>query len=84
MASAITVFNEIVTLDEELANILQEPFYFDARGQQLQEYPAVQKVPICIWFEGSLIGLYKRPYIELAQRFKYVPPLSNRQIEALD
>ena len=84
MVSAITVFNEIITRRPELAEVLQKPFFFDARGQQLDDKSSIQKVPIYLWHEGRLNALYKRPYIEFAQRFKNVPKLSQEQVAALD
>jgi len=84
MASALTIFNEIIKIEPELAMVLQEPFYFDARGQQLPGCPSIQKVPIFVWYANRLNVLHKRPYIELAQRFKEVPPMNERQVAALD
>jgi len=84
MVSAVTVFNEVLARDPELARVLQEPFPFDARGQQLAGRPAVQNVPIFVWCAGRLNGLHKRHYIDAAQRFDAVPRLSDIQVAALD
>jgi hypothetical protein len=84
LISAVTVFNEILRRRADLAEVLQQPFYFDARGQQADGLPRYQAVPIFNIFEGRLHVIYKRDYIDLAQRFDEVPPLSERQIEALD
>ena len=83
MVSAITIFNEVIKSEPRMAEVLQKPFYFDARGQQLSGYPAIQKVPIFVWHAGRLNVLHKRPYIDLAQRFNDVPKMSELQIEAL-
>lgn len=83
LVSAVSVFNEIVRRRHDLAQVLQEPFHFDARGQQLPNAPPVQEVPIYSYHEGHLNVLYKREYIDLAQRFENVPRLSPKQIEAL-
>ena len=83
LVSAVSVFNEIVHRRHDLAQVLQEPFHFDARGQQLPNAPPVQEVPIYSYHEGHLNVLYKREYIDLAQRFENVPRLSPKQIEAL-
>ena len=84
LVSAVSVFNAIVDQRPDLAEILQLPFPFDARGQQIKGYPRVQTVPIFSAHAGHLNVLYKREYIELAQRFPEVDPLNALQLEALN
>ena len=84
LVSAVSVFNEIIRRCPDLAESLQQTIYFDARGQQAEGLPRYQAVPIFNVYEGRLHVLYKRDYIELAQRFDEVPRLSERQVEALD
>lgn len=84
MASAVTMFNEVLKRDPELAVVLQEPFHFDARGQQLPGRPITQEVPIFVWHGNRLNALHKRHYIDAAQRFDEVPRLTEKQIAALD
>ncbi len=84
LVSAVAVFNEILQRQPYLARILQEPFYFDARGQQVPGTPPYQHVPIFNYHLGHLNVLYKREYIDLARRFDHLPPLTRPQIEALD
>jgi hypothetical protein len=84
MASAVTIFNEVLKRDPELAVVLQQPFHFDARGQQLPGRPRTQEVPIFVWHGERLNALHKRHYIESAQRFDEVPRLTEKQIAALD
>ena len=84
LVSAIGVFNTILERRPDLAVVLQEPFDFDARGQQRPGSPPFQRVPIYSWFAEHLNVLYKREYIDLAQRFPDEPDLSPVQIEALD
>ena len=67
----------------DLAEVLQQPFYFDARSQHEND-TKVQVLPIFTEYEGNLNVLYKRRYIEAAQRFADVPRLSSAQREALD
>jgi hypothetical protein len=81
LASVGALFNEILARRPDLAEVLQEPFYFDARAQA-QEH--CQVVPIFIHHAGHLSALYKRRYIETAQRFEDVPRLTPKQVEALD
>ncbi|MEC7418069.1 MAG: TauD/TfdA family dioxygenase [SAR324 cluster bacterium] len=84
LVSAGTVFNAILDQRPDLAEVLQQPFYFDARGQELAGQPPYQEVPIFCFYKEHLNILYKREYIERAQRFPDVPRLSPLQQEALD
>lgn len=84
MASAVTLFNEVLKRDPELAIVLQQPFHFDARGQQLPGRPRTQEVPIFVWHGDRLNALHKRHYIDAAQRFDEVPRLTEKQVAALD
>jgi len=81
--STTAVFNEILKRRSDLAEVLQRDFYFDGRGQQRPGLPRAQKVPIYNFHEGHLSAIHKRFYIDLAQRFPEVPPLTAAQIEAL-
>jgi hypothetical protein len=84
LVSAVSVFNAILDRRPDIAGVLQKPFDFDARGQERPGSPPYQRVPIYTPFAGHLNTLYKRDYIELAQRFADVPRLTPLQIEALD
>jgi hypothetical protein len=84
LVSAVSVFNEILGRRPDIARVLQEPFDFDARGQERPGAPAYQRVPIFNFHDGHLNVLYKREYIDLAQRFSDVPELTSLQVEALD
>ncbi|NKC17111.1 MAG: taurine catabolism dioxygenase TauD [Gammaproteobacteria bacterium] len=83
LVSSTSVFNELVRRYPDLASVLQEPFHFDSRAQHPWEQK-VQSVPIFIYHGGYMSALYKRRYIELAQRFDDVPRLSAAQLAALD
>ncbi|MCH9669955.1 MAG: TauD/TfdA family dioxygenase [Gammaproteobacteria bacterium] len=83
LVSSTAVFNELVTTHPEYARILQEPFHFDARAQNPWEQ-RIQSVPIFTHHAGYMSALYKRRYIELAQRFDDVPRLTEAQIAAMD
>ncbi|MEE2658866.1 MAG: TauD/TfdA family dioxygenase [Candidatus Latescibacterota bacterium] len=84
LVSAVSVFNIILQRQPELATVLQQSFHFDARGQQSPGAPPYQRIPIYSFFQGHLNVLYKREYIDLAQRFPEVPELTPAQVEALD
>jgi alpha-ketoglutarate-dependent taurine dioxygenase len=84
LVSAVSVYNEIVRRRPDLAEVLCEPFAFDARSNQLPGQKRVQEVPIFTVEDGCLYVLYKRGYIQLAQRFEEVPQLTRAQTEAMD
>ena len=84
VASTQAVFNALLERDQALARVVQEDFYFDARGQALPGHGPVQVVPIFAHHEDHMFMLHKRHYIELAQRFPDVPKLSALQRKAID
>tara|TARA_B100000427_G_C15502558_1_gene592629 strand:- start:735 stop:1760 length:1026 start_codon:yes stop_codon:yes gene_type:complete len=84
IVSAHAVFNEILRTRPDLAKVLTEPFYFDARGQALPGRPWYQVLPIFQNHGGRWFVMYKRHYIEYAQRSEEIPRLTPLQIEALD
>lgn len=84
IASAHRLWNEILDRAPDLARVLTEPFYFDARGQALPGRPWVQKLAIFHFHQGRCFIIHKRPYIDLAQRNPDVPRLSDAQVAALD
>ena len=83
LVSVATIFNQILRTRPDLIDVLQRPFHFDTREQ----HPLglrVQSIPIMNVHDGKVSALYKRRYIETAQRFDDVPRLSKEQIEAMD
>ncbi|HYG42397.1 MAG TPA: TauD/TfdA family dioxygenase [Bordetella sp.] len=83
LVSAGALFNAILDERPDLAAVLQQPFYFDSRAQNVNE-SKVQVVPIFTEYMGHLNVLYKRRYIVTAQRFPDIPRLTPEQVEALD
>jgi len=83
LVSVSQLFNEVLRRSPGLAQVLQEPFYFDTRTQH-KDGRKLQAVPIMNFFDGKLSALYKRKYIETAQRFSETPRLREDQIAALD
>ena len=83
VVSAVEVFNEIVRRRPDLAVVLQEDFWMDARGQR-PDGARCQVLPIYTHHEGHLSILLKPEYIHSAQRFDDVPRLTDAQREALD
>ena len=83
VVSAAEVFNEIVRRRPDLAVVLQEDFWMDARGQR-PDGARCQVLPVYTWHEGCLNILLKPEYIYSAQRFDDVPRLTGAQREALE
>ena len=83
VVSAVEVFNEIVRRRPELAIVLQENFWMDARGQR-PDGARCQVLPIYTRHDGYLSILLKPEYIYSAQRFDDVPRLTDAQREALE
>ena len=83
IVSAGTAFNAVLARDPELAVALQRDFVFDARGELGPDRPW-QIAPIYIECAGQLSILYKRGYIDLAQRLPGVAPMTTAQRTALD
>lgn len=83
LVSAGALFNAILDERPDLAAVLQQPFHFDSRAQNVNE-SKVQVVPVFTEHQGYLNVLYKRRYIVTAQRFPDIPRLTPEQVEALD
>ncbi len=82
IVSAGKAFNAVLAKDPSLAITLQKDFAFDARGE-LGPGRLWQLSPVFMFHEERLSILYKRGYIDLAQRLPGVPPLTGAQLEAL-
>jgi hypothetical protein len=83
LVSVATIFNEILKTRPDLIEVLQQPFHFDTREQHPLGLK-IQSIPVMNVHAGKVSALYKRRYIETAQRFEEVPKLSSAQIEALE
>mmetsp|Transcript_90030 Transcript_90030/g.226504 ORF Transcript_90030/g.226504 Transcript_90030/m.226504 type:complete len:581 (+) Transcript_90030:106-1848(+) len=82
VTSAVTAFNDIVRRRPDLAAVLQEDFYFDARGQH-PDGRACQVHPVFTYHQDQLSIIHKIPYIHSAQNLEGVPKLTTAQVEAL-
>ncbi len=84
IVSAPALFNAVLARRPELAAVLQQPFPFDARGNQLPGRPPYQQLPIFSARGENIFILHKRHYIDYAMALPGVPPLTDEQIAALD
>ena len=84
LVSAVTIYNEMRAREPELAAALFEPVETDRRGETPPGQLPYFRIPVFSWHAGLLSVMYQRQYIESARRFADVPPLTPRQIAALD
>lgn len=84
LVSSVTIFNEMLRRRPDLLAELFQPIETDRRGEVLEGAKPYFNIPVFNWHAGLLSAIYQRQYIESARRFEEVPPLTHRQIEALD
>ncbi|MBL8191729.1 MAG: TauD/TfdA family dioxygenase [Acidobacteria bacterium] len=84
LVSSVTIFNEMRKQRPDLLAELFQPIETDRRGEVTEGAKPFFSIPVFNWHEGFLSAIYQRQYIESARRFAEVPPLTARQVEALD
>jgi len=84
LASAATVFNEVLARAPDLAGALFEPVATDHRGEEPPGARPWFEIPVLSFIDDRLTVIYQRRYIESAARFPEAPRLGERQRAALD
>lgn len=84
LVSSVTIFNEMRKRRPDLLAELFQPIETDRRGEVPEGAKPYFSIPVFNWHAGFLSAIYQRQYIESARRFEEVPPLTARQVEALD
>lgn len=84
LVSSMTIYNEMRRRRPDLLRMLFEPIETDRRGEVLDGQKPYFTIPIFNRHDGLVSAIYQRQYIESARRFSDVPPLTRRQVEALD
>lgn len=84
LVSTETIYNEMNKIRPDLSKVLFQPIATDRRGEVPEGAKPYFEIPILNWHKGKLTGMYQRQYIESAQRFKDVEPLTKNQIEAMN
>jgi hypothetical protein len=84
LVSSVTMFNEMRKRRPDLAQVLFDRIETDRRGEVPDGQKPYFSIPVFNWYEGLLSTVYQRSYIESARRFPEVPPLTPKQLEALD
>jgi alpha-ketoglutarate-dependent taurine dioxygenase len=84
VANAVTIHNDLVRAEPELAASLYEPFVYDLRGEQAPGAPPWYMMPIFNRRADRLFVRYIRPYIESARRHGDAPRPSDVGRVAMD
>jgi hypothetical protein len=84
LVSAATVYNEVLDRRPDLAALLFEPIATDRRGEVPPDADPYYTIPVLSWFDDALTVMYQRQYIDSAQRFDAIAPLSRDVVAALD
>ncbi len=84
LASAGAIYNEMLDRAPGLAAKLFDPIATDRRGEVPEGCDPYFTIPVLSWFDDALTVLYQRQYIDSAQRFEDIGPLSEEVTAALD
>jgi hypothetical protein len=84
VASSVAIHNELIATRPDLAAVLYGDFRQDRRGEEPPGEPPYFVTPFFVRHGGRLFVKYNRSYVQSAQRFPDVPPLTPLQTEALD
>lgn len=84
LVSTETIYNEMMLLRPDLAELLFQPIATDRRGEIPEGAKPFFEIPVFNWHQGRLTGIYQRQYIDSAQRFLDAMRLSDLHSEALD
>ena len=76
IANAVTIHNDLVREEPDLAAALYAPQPFDFRGEQPPGGKAWYTMPVFTRWEGRLFVRYIRPYILASQRHEDAPRIS--------
>ncbi len=84
VANALTIHNDLVRSEPELAAELYEPMPYDFRGEQAPDGKPWYTMPVFSRLGDRLFVRYIRPYIEASRRHPDAPRLSEAARAAMD
>ena len=84
IASSITVHDEMWRRDRPLWAEMYKPLWRDRRGEVPEGRKPYYPCAAFHYHDGLLSTIYARDYIESCDRFPELPPLTERQVAALD
>lgn len=83
VASAISVHNEMAEKYPDLLEILYRDFHHARAAWEVQDESPTYALPVFSVCNGKIACRYLRHFINMAQNEKGVPPLTQKQLEAL-
>ena len=84
IVSADTLYNEMRRRRPDLVAHLFRPYATDWRNEAPDGGEGYHDIPVFHWFAGWLSTRHARPYMDSAQRFDDVAPLTDEALEALN
>lgn len=84
VANAVTVHNELVRTEPEMAEALYDEFAYDFRGEERPGSRPWYLMPLFTERNGRLFVRYIRPYISAARRHADAPQPSELAVAAMD
>ncbi len=84
VANAVSIHNELVASEPDLAAALYQPLAYDYRGEQGPGQKAFYLVPVFTRWGERLFVRYIRPYIDAARRHSDAPRPSEQARRAMD
>jgi hypothetical protein len=84
VANAVSIHNDLVRSDPDVAALLYEPFPYDLRGEQAPGARSWYTMPVFTRRADRLFVRYIRPYIESSRRHADAPHPSPEARAALD
>lgn len=84
ISSSVYVHDEMWRRDKDLWAAMYEPFWRDRRGEVPDGKKPYYPSAMFHYHEGQLSTTYSRDYAESCDRFPELPPMSARQVAALD
>ena len=84
ICSSSTVYCEVAEQRPDLLEVLCRPFHIDRKGEVPEGQEETYEMAVFYPTGEEVTCFYARDFIEAAQRHSHIPPLSKKQIEALD
>src|SRR4029450_4469171 len=84
VANAVSIHNDLVREEPDLAALLYEPFPYDLRGEQAPGAKSRYTMPVFSRRAYRLFVRYIRPYIEASRRHHDAPKVSPEAPGGLD
>ena len=84
LVSVESIYNRMRCERPDLLSCLFDEVATDRRGEVPEGAEPYFTIPVLSWLDNFLTVMYQRQYIDSAQRFDGVAPLTEQHIEALD